>query len=64
MPAGIDTRSDPASDVNGVGAFNHLKHWGCDGPLVIEEAGSTTIVPSGWSALLEPHGSILMERVA
>jgi N-methylhydantoinase A len=34
------------------------------GPLVIEEAGSTTIIPSGWSALLEPHGSILMERVA
>jgi N-methylhydantoinase A len=33
------------------------------GPLVIEEAGSTTIVPAGWTARLDAHGSILMERV-
>jgi 4-hydroxy-3-polyprenylbenzoate decarboxylase len=30
------TRSDPASDVFGVGAFTHRKHWGCRGPLVID----------------------------
>jgi 4-hydroxy-3-polyprenylbenzoate decarboxylase len=30
------TRSDPASDVYGVGAFTHRKHWGCTGPLVID----------------------------
>jgi 4-hydroxy-3-polyprenylbenzoate decarboxylase len=30
------TRSDPASDVYGVGAFTHCKHWGCRGPLVID----------------------------
>ena len=30
------TRSDPASDVYGVGAFTHRKHWGCAGPLVID----------------------------
>jgi 4-hydroxy-3-polyprenylbenzoate decarboxylase len=30
------TRSDPASDVYGVGAFTHRKHWGCRGPLVID----------------------------
>ena len=30
------TRSDPASDVYGVGAFSHRKHWGCRGPLVID----------------------------
>jgi 4-hydroxy-3-polyprenylbenzoate decarboxylase len=30
------TRSDPASDVYGVGAFTHRKHWGCHGPLVID----------------------------
>lgn len=30
------TRSDPASDVYGVGAFAHRKHWGCRGPLVID----------------------------
>jgi 4-hydroxy-3-polyprenylbenzoate decarboxylase len=30
------TRSDPASDVYGVGTFTHRKHWGCRGPLVID----------------------------
>jgi 4-hydroxy-3-polyprenylbenzoate decarboxylase len=30
------TRSDPAADVYGVGAFTHQKHWGCTGPLVID----------------------------
>lgn len=30
------TRSNPAADLDGVGAFIHQKHWGCDGPLVID----------------------------
>ena len=30
------TRSDPARDVHGVGAFIAHKHWGCTGPLVID----------------------------
>lgn len=30
------TRSDPASDVHGVGAFVERKHWGCRGALVID----------------------------
>jgi 4-hydroxy-3-polyprenylbenzoate decarboxylase len=30
------TRSNPAADVHGVGAFTHQKHWGCRGPLVID----------------------------
>lgn len=30
------TRSDPAGDVHGVGAFIRRKHWGCRGPLVID----------------------------
>ena len=30
------TRSNPAADVDGVGAFVHQKHWGCAGPLVID----------------------------
>ena len=30
------TRSNPAADVYGVGAFTRQKHWGCDGPLVID----------------------------
>jgi 4-hydroxy-3-polyprenylbenzoate decarboxylase len=30
------TRSNPAADVHGVGAFLRQKHWGCTGPLVID----------------------------
>jgi 4-hydroxy-3-polyprenylbenzoate decarboxylase len=30
------TRSDPANDVSGVGAFVDRKHWGCRGPVVID----------------------------
>ena len=30
------TRSDPANDVHGVGAFVSRKHWGCLGSLVID----------------------------
>jgi len=30
------TRSNPAADIGGVAAFCHQKHWGCNGPLVID----------------------------
>ena len=30
------TRSDPAADIDGVGAFIDRKHWGCTGPLAID----------------------------
>jgi 4-hydroxy-3-polyprenylbenzoate decarboxylase len=30
------TRSNPAADIYGIGAFQHCKHWGCRGPLVID----------------------------
>lgn len=32
----VFTRSNPAVDINGVGAFIENKHWGCTGPLVID----------------------------
>jgi 4-hydroxy-3-polyprenylbenzoate decarboxylase len=32
----VFTRSDPAADVYGIGAFTRQKHWGCDGALVID----------------------------
>ncbi|HLO25166.1 MAG TPA: UbiD family decarboxylase [Geobacteraceae bacterium] len=32
----VFTRSNPASDIYGIGAFSHCKHWGCTGPLVID----------------------------
>jgi 4-hydroxy-3-polyprenylbenzoate decarboxylase len=30
------TRSNPAADVYGIGAFTQQKHWGCEGALVID----------------------------
>src|SRR5207302_2481282 len=30
------TRSNPAADVQGIGAFIRQKHWGCEGSLVID----------------------------
>ncbi len=30
------TRSNPAADIDGIGAFTRSKHWGCEGSLVID----------------------------
>ncbi len=30
------TRSNPATDIYGIGSFTKDKHWGCTGPLVID----------------------------
>jgi 4-hydroxy-3-polyprenylbenzoate decarboxylase len=30
------TRSNPAADLHGVGAFSRQKHWGCEGSLVLD----------------------------
>ena len=30
------TRSNPAADIHGIGAFTLQKHWGCTGPLLID----------------------------
>jgi 4-hydroxy-3-polyprenylbenzoate decarboxylase len=30
------TRSNPATDIHGIGSFNTQKHWGCEGSLVID----------------------------
>jgi len=35
------TRSDPAADLDGVGAFTRAKHWGCRGALVIDARRKT-----------------------
>ncbi|WP_305043399.1 UbiD family decarboxylase, partial [Geoalkalibacter sp.] len=32
----VFTRSNPATDVHGIGAFTEAKHWGCTGSLVID----------------------------
>ena len=30
------TRSNPATDIDGIGSFIDQKHWGCTGPLIID----------------------------
>ena len=39
------TRSDPATDLYGAGAFTHCKHWGCRGPLVMDARLKTYHAP-------------------
>ena len=33
-----------------------------DGPAMIEESGSTTVIPEGWHAQVLEHGEIMLER--
>jgi 4-hydroxy-3-polyprenylbenzoate decarboxylase len=30
------TRANPANDIHGIGAFFKNKHWGCNGPLIVD----------------------------
>jgi 4-hydroxy-3-polyprenylbenzoate decarboxylase len=30
------TRSNPSHDIDGIGSFVKNKHWGCNGPLLID----------------------------
>jgi len=30
------TRSNPAADIDGIGAYHENKHWGCKGPVIID----------------------------
>ena len=30
------TRSNPATDIYGIGAYTRHKHWGCEGPVIID----------------------------
>lgn len=39
------TRSDPATDIYGVGATVHCKHWGCGGPLIVDARLKTYHAP-------------------
>jgi 4-hydroxy-3-polyprenylbenzoate decarboxylase len=54
------TRSDPARDVHGVGAFVRDKHWGCDGPLVIDARKKSHHAPP---LLEDPEVSVRVDRL-
>jgi 4-hydroxy-3-polyprenylbenzoate decarboxylase len=43
------TRSNPAADIDGIGAFLDQKHWGCCGALVID-------------ARIKPHHAPVLEE--
>jgi len=45
------TRSNPAYDIYGVSSFTRFKHWGCEGPLVID-------------ARIKPHHAPPLEKDA
>jgi len=45
----VFTRTNPASDVHGIGDFTEEKHWGCRGPLVLD-------------ARIKPHHAPLLEE--
>jgi 4-hydroxy-3-polyprenylbenzoate decarboxylase len=61
------TRSDPATDIYGAGAFCRCKHWGCSGPLLIDARSKAFHAPpleedpdlqgriDAWGA---PHGPL------
>lgn len=40
------TRSDPATDIYGGGAFTHCKHWGCNGALIIDARAKSFHAPA------------------
>ena len=35
-----------------------------DGPAIIEQADTTTVVSLGWRAIVQPSGDLIMERIA
>ena len=39
------TRSAPASDIEGIESFSHVKHWGCRGSLVIDARSKSFHAP-------------------
>jgi 4-hydroxy-3-polyprenylbenzoate decarboxylase len=43
------TRSNPSHDIYGVAAFTENKHWGCNGPMVID-------------ARAKPHHAPVLEK--
>jgi 4-hydroxy-3-polyprenylbenzoate decarboxylase len=43
------TRANPASDIHGVASFVRDKHWGCEGPMVID-------------ARIKPHHAPVLEK--
>lgn len=45
------TRCNPSHDIYGIGAFTRFKHWGCEGPMVID-------------ARIKPHHAPPLEKDA
>jgi 4-hydroxy-3-polyprenylbenzoate decarboxylase len=59
------TRSNPATDLYGIGSFTRNKHWGCTGPIIIDarkkphhapELIKDPVVEERVSGMLKPYG--------
>jgi N-methylhydantoinase A len=58
-PVAFDGRSHPTA------VYDRSLLWAAAeiaGPAIIEEAGSTTLVPPGFHAIVDPHGTLVLER--
>jgi N-methylhydantoinase A len=58
-PVAFDGRSRPTA------VYDRSLLWAAAeiaGPAIIEEAGSTTLVPPGFHATVDPHGTLVLER--
>ena len=42
----VFTRSNPSHDIHGFGQFTKFKHWGCEGPLVIDARMKPHLAPA------------------
>ena len=54
------TRSNPAADVHGIGAFVEDKHWGCQGSLVIDARAKPHHAPP---LVEDPQASRCVDRL-
>jgi 4-hydroxy-3-polyprenylbenzoate decarboxylase len=59
------TRSNPATDLYGIGSFTRNKHWGCTGPIIIDarkkphhapELIKDPVIEERVSSMLKPYG--------
>lgn len=55
------TRSNPAADIDGVNDFTNQKHWGCQGPLIIDARKKPHHAPE---LIKDPEVERRIERLA
>ena len=41
-----------------------MGHGGSAGPCIVEEYGSTVVVPAGWTCTADPHRNLILTKTA